>query len=148
MKFIRLICLSLVIPACLCAVTPAQSAMKKPDPAAGAPAMNTSATAKEAGRADALLLTDAEKQELGRASQFLDQARREFDQALADALEAPMDRLAALEALGRLQRSKAVERAAEQHFNDLREKHKAARADCAKCDYAPDGSRLVRPAEK
>jgi hypothetical protein len=103
------------------------------------------AATKPQAAPDPLLLTEAEKNELGQAVNFTSEAKKQFDQALSDVLNTPLERLNALEVVGRLQRADAMLQAAKQHLADVREKHKASRPDCEKCEYGPDGSRLGRP---
>jgi deoxyribodipyrimidine photolyase len=99
------------------------------------------------GKPDPLVLTDGEQRELTGALDFIGQAKKEYDQTLEDALNAPLERLSALETLGRLQKSATLLKAANQHLADLKEKHKASRPGCEKCEYTPDLKGMSKPKE-
>lgn len=143
MKTTFTILLLLVMPLAALAQQPKQAA--KADKQEALRVLHTKdVKSDEAPKLDPLLLTDAEKKELGEAITFIEQSKKQYDGALSDALTAPIERMNALEVVGRLQKSFTVLQSANQHFSDLREKHKASRPDCAACEYAPDGSRLVR----
>lgn len=96
-------------------------------------------------KVDPLLLTDKEQRELNDALDFVGQAKKEYNLALDDALNAPIERMNALEVVGRLQKANTILKAANQHFTDLRETHRARRSDCEKCEYAPDLTKMAKP---